>query len=273
MRRIFLLLPLFALLTGYPVLSNQYSAAQEPKDAKDGDKKLTLRYFGNSFFQLETTKGKRIVFDPHAITAFGRPNPEVVADIVLISHLHNDHTQVGVLADGPRQTFIGVTQVNPKKTEWNPIDKTIGDIKIRTVGTYHDTMQGLQRGKVAVWIVEVDGLKFCHMGDTGHELEPEQIKAIGPIDVLMVPVGGIYALNGEQAKKVVEQLKPRYYVLPMHYGIKDFEDLLGPDEFLDGQKNLKRMQDTNELVIPVGAKAPETSTVVYLGWEKASPKK
>src|SRR4051794_32031502 len=75
------------------------AAAQAPKDAKepakDGEKKLVLRYFGNSFFQLETTKGKKIVFDPHAIMAFGRPNPEVVGDIVLISHLHNDHTQVG----------------------------------------------------------------------------------------------------------------------------------------------------------------------------------
>ncbi len=264
------LLIIFAL--GLPL-----AAAQEPKDppppAKDGAKKLTLRYFGNSFFQLETSTGKKIIFDPHAIMAFGRPSMEINADIALLSHLHNDHTQIGVLAGRPKDILVGITEPKPNKTEWNIVDKKIGDIRVRTVGTFHDTTSGMQRGKVGAWIVDVDGYTFCHLGDTGHVLEAAQIKDIGPIDVLMLPVGGIYALNGEQAKKVVEQLKPRFYVLPMHYGIKDFEDLLGPDEFLDGQKNLKRMQDTNELVIPLGEKPPEKPTVVLLGWEKAPEKK
>ncbi len=83
----------------------------------------------------------------------------------------------------------------------------------------------------------------------------------------MVPVGGVYTINGGQAKKVVEQIKPRLYVLPMHYGVPGYDELLPADEFLDGQAHVKRMTNTNELVIPLDAKA-DHSTVVVLGWKK-----
>src|SRR5204862_205205 len=76
-----------------------------------------------------------------------------------------------------------------------------------------------------------------------------QVKAIGKVDVLMVPIGGIYTINGEQARKIVKQIKPRLYVVPMHYGVPGYEDLLGPDEFLEGQKNVKKLLNTNEPVI------------------------
>jgi L-ascorbate metabolism protein UlaG (beta-lactamase superfamily) len=122
------------------------------------------------------------------------------------------------------------------------------------------------RGKNAAFIVEADGLVICHLGDLGHELSAEQVKAIGPVDVLMVPVGGIYTLNGEMAKKVVAQLKPRLYVLPMHYGTKVYQDLPGPDEFLDGQKEVRVLADTNLLEFPADLKA-DRPTVVLLGWK------
>ena len=84
----------------------------------------------------------------------------------------------------------------------------------------------MQRGKVGVFIIEVDGWKIVHLGDLGHLLTPSQLKRIGPVDVLMIPVGGIYTLNGSEAKKVVEQLKPKEYIFPMHYGTKVFDAVL-----------------------------------------------
>jgi L-ascorbate metabolism protein UlaG (beta-lactamase superfamily) len=120
----------------------------------------------------------------------------------------------------------------------------------------------------------MNGLVLCHLGDLGHELLPEQVKAIGKVDVLMIPVGGIYTINGEQAQKVVEQLKPRLYVLPMHYGVPGYDDLAGPEEFLDGVKKdrVRKLLDTNELVVPVDAKA-DAPQIVLLGWRKGEPKK
>lgn len=253
------------------MLATGLVAVLSPAFAQDDAKKLTLRWYGQSFFQLETGAGKRVVFDPHAIPQFGRPL--VSADLVLISHPHNDHAQPDVL-ENPKaaRVFEGITiSKDGKRADWNRVDEKVGQIRIRTLGTYHDAVGGMQRGKNSVWVVETDGLVFCHLGDLGHELTPDQAKAIGKVDVLMVPVGGIFTLNGEQAKAVVAQLKPRLYVIPMHYAAAGIDDLLGPDEFLDGQKNVKKMPETNELVIPTDIKVSDSPAVVLLGWKKADP--
>jgi L-ascorbate metabolism protein UlaG (beta-lactamase superfamily) len=244
---------------------------QEPKK-EEQQKTIKLRWFGQSFFQLETSLGFKIVFDPHAIPAFGRPI--VKADYVLISHPHNDHNQIEILEPVPKESDVyrGVVEPKPGKQEWKSVNEKRGQITFRNIGTFHDAANGMQRGKNSIWIVEADGLVFCHLGDLGHELSPEQVKAIGKVDVLMIPIGGIYTLNGEQARKVVEQIKPRLYILPMHYGVPGYDDLVGPDEFLEGEKNLKRMTNTNELVIPVDMKA-DAPTIVLLGWTKEPPKK
>lgn len=241
--------------------------------AQDDVKKVKLRWYGQSMFQLETAGGKSIVFDPQMMPVFAPPR--LSADITLISHPHNDHNQVEILKEKGR-VFEGV-KTKGKTTEWNAIDEKVGAIRLRTLGTYHDAVNGMQRGKSSVWMVEVDGLRFAHLGDLGHELTAEQIKVIGKVDVLMIPIGGIYTLNGEQAKKVVEQLKPRLYVIPMHYGVPGFDDILGPTEFLGEfeKKEIRRTPDTNELVIPVEMKA-DAPTVVVLGWkapEKKEPEK
>ena len=261
-RRTLLLLPLLAVAGLAP--------------AQDAGRKCILRWYGQSFFQIETGIGKSVVFDPHGIPAFGRHR--VSADVTLISHQHNDHNQKEMLENAGR-VFEGVV-ADPKtmRTEWKTYDEKVGQIRVRDLGTYHDAMNGLQRGKNSVWIVEVDGLVFVHLGDLGHELTPDQVKAIGKVDVLMVPVGGIYTLNGDQAKKVVDQLKPRRYVLPMHYGVPGYDDILGPDEFLGefDRKHVRKTPESNELVIPLDGQAPEHFTVVLLGWKKGDaipPKK
>ncbi len=235
--------------------------------AQDPGKSAKLRWFGQSMFQLETSTGKRIVFDPHAIPEFGRHT--VRADIIVCSHLHNDHTTLAQIEDPKAaRIFYGLEEAKKgRPPEWKKIDEKVGQIRVRTVPTYHDPNEGLERGKNSVFVVEADGLVFCHLGDLGHELTPAQVKAIGPVDVLMVPVGGVYTINGGQAKKVVGQLKPRLYVLPMHYGVPGYDELLSVDEFLDGQAHVKKTPNTNELDIPTDLKA-DHYTVVVLGWKK-----
>jgi len=241
--------------------------------AQAGDgKQLSLRWFGQSFFQLTTSKGTRIVFDPHAIEQYGRPTVE--ADLVLITHPHPDHVRLDVITNRAKAKVIeGIktqppaAEGGPPRTTWNPVEETFKDVKIRSVGTYHDTMQGLQRGKNTIFILEVDGLRIVHLGDLGHTLTEDQIQQIGPVDVLMIPIGGVFTLNGARAKEVIAQLKPKRYILPMHYGTRVFEDVLPPDEFLDGQKNIQRTLNTNELTISTDAVPPEP-VIVLLGWEK-----
>lgn len=201
-------------------------------------KKVIIRWHGQSFFELETSKGTKVVFDPHMIEEYGRIM--VKADLVLISHFHNDHTQVEVIENRDKAKIINGLKPSAKRVEWNLIDEKFRDVRVSTVGAYHDTTQGMERGKNTIFIVEADGMRFVFLGDLGHKLTDAQAKAIGAVDVLMIPVGGVYTLNGADAKEVVAQLKPKKYIIPMHYGTKVYEDLLPADEFLEDQLNVKK---------------------------------
>lgn len=224
-----------------------------------------LHWHGQSFFLLETPAGKKVAFDPHAIVEFGRP--VVSADMILCSHLHSDHTQVEAIENHKAaRVFRGLEASKPgRPPAFNKVDEKVGNVRVRSVQTYHDPEQGLSRGMNAVWVVEANGLVFCHLGDLGHELTDAQVKAIGPVDVLMIPVGGLYTINGTQAKRVVDQLKPKRFVLPMHYGVPEYDELSSAVEFLDEQPDVKIMTDGNELVIPVEA-GDAKPAVVVLGW-------
>jgi L-ascorbate metabolism protein UlaG (beta-lactamase superfamily) len=117
--------------------------------------------------------------------------------------------------------------------KWNIVNETVKGVKIRSIGTYHDEEQGMKYGINTIFVIDVDGWKIAHLGDLGHLLSPQQVKEIGEVDVVMIPVGGIYSLNGSQANKVVKQLKPKEYIFPIHYGTAQLSDTLTPDEFLE----------------------------------------
>jgi len=252
------------------VLAVACAAAAFP--ARAADTPLTIRWLGQSFFLITTSQGTKVAIDPHAIEQFGRQT--VSADVVLMTHLHPDHVRLEVIENKDKAKVLpGLKQAGGEagrqpRVAWNPIEETFKDVRIRNVGTFHDTQQGMERGRNSVFIVEADGLKIVHLGDLGHVLSDDQVRQIGPVDVLMVPVGGVYTINGSKAKEVVAQLKPKRYVLPMHYGTRTFDDVLPPDEFLDGQKNGKRMLNTNELTVSASEPIPAEPTIVLLGWEK-----
>src|SRR5262245_42623332 len=151
-------------------------------------KKVTIRWHGQSFFVLESSQGTRVAFDPHFIDTYTRVSVKV--DLVCISHFHNDHTQVKEsISNAARVKILPGLKGEGRRLDWNAIDEKIQDIHVKTVGVYHDTSEGMERGKNAVFILEVDGLRIVHLGDLGHQLTAQQLKAIGQVDVLMIPVG------------------------------------------------------------------------------------
>jgi L-ascorbate metabolism protein UlaG (beta-lactamase superfamily) len=235
--------------------------------AQEG-KKLTIRWYGQSFFQFTTSDGTHIVFDPHSIEQY--PRNMVAADLVLITHPHADHSSLSYITNADKAKILTGVKGTARKQEWNRIDEKFRDARIYSIGTYHDKDSGMTRGRNSCIIVEVDGLRICHLGDLGHELSERQVQSIGEIDILMIPVGGIYTLHGTDAKKVVEQIKPKRLIFPMHYGTKVFDDVLGPDEFLEGQKNIDKQLKTNEYEVPLGEKPPATPKIVLLGWKKGA---
>ena len=155
---------------------------------------MKLTWCGHSCFLLESRSGS-VVFDPYAPGSVpGLVLPTLRADAVICSHEHADHFYPeGVELSGRKPDF-----------------------EIRQFDCWHDDARGAKRGKNMMTLVETDGLRVLHMGDLGHMLSPEQLAALGRVDVLLIPVGGFYTIDAKGAKAIIEQARPKC-VIPMHY--------------------------------------------------------
>jgi L-ascorbate metabolism protein UlaG (beta-lactamase superfamily) len=243
----------FAAWTGFAVHAR---AAGAPVIGK-------LTWLGQSGFILETAAGTRIVMDPIP-KGLGYDLPVgLKADAITISHEHPDHNNVGLVVNKAR-VLRGLTA---DKKGWTKIDEKVKDVGIRSVGVYHDDKRGAERGLNTVFIFDVGGLRIAHLGDLGHLLTDDQLSAIGSVDVVLVPVGGVYTIDAYQATRVVDQLHPRLVVVPMHYKtppltIKELDPV---DEFLERKANV-RHEPTNTLELtPV--KARPATQIVVLNWK------
>jgi L-ascorbate metabolism protein UlaG (beta-lactamase superfamily) len=218
-----------------------------------------LTWYGQSCFLLETAAGTRILMDPIP-KGIGYELPAGLrADLITISHEHFDHNNVALAANKPR-VIRGLTADHKG---WTRVDEKVKDVTIRNVGLYHDDKRGAERGLDAAFIFEVGGLRIAHLGDLGHTLTDDQRAAIGAVDILLIPVGGTFTIDARAATRVVEQLRPRLMVIPMHYKtdavtIKQLEPV---DQFLEGKVAVRREPGRPLPLSPLKAR-PAAETVV-----------
>jgi L-ascorbate metabolism protein UlaG (beta-lactamase superfamily) len=174
---------------------------------------MRVRWYGHSTFALAA--GTDSVFiDPFGdMVAAQRPGmtwnypaiTDAVGDLLLVTHEHLDHNAVDVVA-GVKQTI---------RSAAGTFDTQVG--RLVGVASEHDAVAGTQRGANVIYVFELGGIRVCFMGDFGQaELRPEQQAAIGKIDLLFVPIGGLATIDGRAAADLVGILQPSW-VVPMHY--------------------------------------------------------
>lgn len=221
-----------------------------------------LSWFGQSCFLLESPGGARIVMDPIPGTIGYELPKDLKADAVTVSHEHPDHNNVPLVPGKPK-VLRGLTA---DKKGWTKIDEKVKDVAIQSVGVYHDEKKGAERGLNTVFVLETGGLRIAHLGDLGHLLTDAQLKALGGIDVAMVPVGGFYTIDAAQATRVIEQIRPRMVVVPMHYktDVLTIKELASVDAFLAGKPDVRR-EKGNSLSLG-GLKGGVNPAIVVLGW-------
>jgi L-ascorbate metabolism protein UlaG (beta-lactamase superfamily) len=173
---------------------------------------MELTWYGHSCFRLRERGGPTIITDPYD-DSIGYTLPRLRADIVTVSHDHGDHNHIRGLRGDP-------------KVLASPGEYEVRDIFITGIPTFHDSKQGKERGRNVVFTFDFDGLCVCHLGDLGHMLDQSQAEALGNVDVLLIPVGGVYTIAAAAAAEVVSLLEPRV-VVPMHYKTKDLSMRLG----------------------------------------------
>jgi L-ascorbate metabolism protein UlaG (beta-lactamase superfamily) len=221
-----------------------------------------LTWYGQSCFMLESASGTRILMDPMSANLGYAPPVELHPDAVTISHEHPDHNNLG-LVPGKERVFRGLTA---DKKGWVKIDDKVKDVTIRSIGVYHDQKRGAELGLNTIFIFETGGVRIAHLGDLGHALTDQQLAAIGSVDVVLVPVGGGSTIDAQTATYVVDQIRPRLMVVPMHFRTEApaSRDLAPVDAFLTGRSNIRR-EKSNRIAI-TGWRYKPSAEVVVLGY-------
>jgi L-ascorbate metabolism protein UlaG (beta-lactamase superfamily) len=178
--------------------------------AEDGT--LEIAWYGQAMFTVSGAD-VTVVIDP-VPPHVGYHYDQVEADVLLMTHEHHDHTYT----DGVKG--------NPKVITAAGNFEAAG-LKIKGTGSFHDDVEGRDRGLNVIFSWEQAGFKVAHFGDLGHRLSPELMSQFQGLDVAMVPVGGVFTIDGEQAAQMAVELKPRIFI-PMHYLTPEIQIPLRP---------------------------------------------
>jgi L-ascorbate metabolism protein UlaG (beta-lactamase superfamily) len=192
----------------------------------------TIQYFGHNFFLITTRKGTHIITDPLGPGWY--PTPNVIGHVVTVGREHYNHNYVQLVQGSPL-ILRGLSRYG---AEWNRVSMSVRDVFIYNVPIYQ--YAGSTGGiKGAAFIFDLGTLCIAHLGDLSQKLTPEQLKAIGKVDVALTPIGGRRTMAPDLAREVLDQLKPKI-AIPMHYR----DNLFQIREFTAGIKSEILKTDT-----------------------------
>ncbi|MCS7258466.1 MAG: MBL fold metallo-hydrolase [candidate division WOR-3 bacterium] len=193
---------------------------------------MKIKFLAHSSFLLISDQGTKVITDPYKPGCFNnalryKPIKEV-ADIVLISHDHDDHNYT--------KDIVGSPKVIKESGFF-----VIKDVEIKAIHSYHDTQKGIARGTNLIFVINIDGLRVAHLGDLGHDLDLSIFKEIGPTDILLAPVGGYFTIDAKVASNIFNNMKPKV-MIPMHYKTTAIDfPIAKVDEFLKEKQNVKKI--------------------------------
>jgi len=214
------------------------------------DVKMTnveIRWLGHSCFLLKG-KEKTVLTDPYC-PELGYSLGQREADIVTVSHFHPGHSYIEGIANSPKQIK-------------SPGEYEIGNIFITGLASYHDKEKGETRGKNTIYLIEMEGLSLCHLGDLGHALTSSLAGELGNCDILFLPVGEVSTISVDEAAEIVKQLTP-HIVIPMHYKTDVLTRNLEPvDKFLS-KTGIHEIEPKAKLSVTKASLPSELQTVVF----------
>jgi L-ascorbate metabolism protein UlaG (beta-lactamase superfamily) len=127
---------------------------------------MKVKWLGHSCFLVISKGGVRIITDPYAVGGGINYSPiKETADIVVVTHGHDDHSNVSAVQGEPEVVRGDGT-------------KTARGIQFRGVASSHDDSHGAQRGPNTIFCFTIDDINLCHLGDLGHVLSPGQVNEI-----------------------------------------------------------------------------------------------
>lgn len=207
---------------------------------------MEIVWLGHSCFRIRG-KEATIVTDPFDKT-LGYPIKKPTASIVTVSHQHPQHSYLGGVTGNPRVIS-------------RPGEYEIANVFINGIATFHDAEMGEQRGKNTVYLIQIEEVSICHLGDLGHVPTAEQIEQMSDADILMVPVGGGATIGATAAVETISLLQPKL-VIPMHFKTEVVKMELAPLEPFLKEMGVKEFVSQPKLSVTKSSLPIETSVVV-----------
>lgn len=203
---------------------------------------MKITWHGHACFELCSSEGS-VVIDPYVPDYVkGLRLPPVTADMTICSHGHSDHCCPEAVTPTGKTPSFSVQQID----------------------CFHDECMGAKRGKNLITVIEAEGMRIAHCGDIGHMLNGEALQLLGKIDILMIPVGGVYTVDAKGAKEICDAVKPTM-IVPMHYkgNSVGLQNISTVDDFLAlYPQDMIELLPTNELTV----ESIEKPSVTVFAW-------
>lgn len=209
---------------------------------------MHISWYGQSCFKI---LGKDVVLitDPPN-KKIGINSPRTRADIVTISHNHISHNNTEQIKDKP-------------KIIDTPGEFNVKGVNIYGIPTFHDKNEGQKLGPNNVFVIEIEKIKLCHLGDLGHKLSDSQLNMIDGIDILMVPVGETNLISMKEVIETINAIEPKI-IIPMHYKIIGLKNKLSSLNKFCEEMSLKSKKAVPKLSIKYKDLPKTESEVVIL---------
>lgn len=216
---------------------------------------MEIVWLGHSCFRLKSREAV-VITDPFGAGASDQQTApagpslgKLTADVVTVSHHHSNHDNSAAIGGNPHVID-------------GPGEYEVKGVVVTGVRTYHDAEHGKTRGKNTSYLIEMDDLVVCHLGDIGHVLNAAQVEAMSRVDILLIPVGGGATINAAQAAEVISLVEPKI-IIPMHFRLPGSTSELEPvDRFLR-EMGVTNAEPQPKLVV-VASALPESLQVVLL---------
>ncbi len=221
---------------------------------------MEITYAGHSCFKIKG-KNATVVFDPFNPESTGYKLPKLEADIVCISHSHDDHNY--------SEAVKGTEEGTSPYVISGPGEYDLKGVYVQGFQTFHDNKKGEERGKNTAYYVRIDDMFILHLGDLGHFPEKSMLEEIEDVHVLLVPVGGIYTIDYKMASDIVSEFEPNY-VIPMHYRTEKLtvpkaSEMDPVDKFVEEfGKDVARKEP--KLKLTGKSDMPEETQIIVLEW-------
>ena len=192
----------------------------------------SLKNLGHASMKIKTSDGKIIYIDPYGGTAADYSDS---ADILLVSHSHSDHNNQGLVklkSGGTKFTYVEANVSGSLKSI------TVGSVKIDAVAAYNANHS---KTSCVGYVLEFNGIKLYHAGDTGKISEMADLAARG-LTYALLPLDSIYTMSPKDATDAAAMITAKQYI-PIH-------TMPPPDTYSDDK--VSRFNVSNKIIVKNG---------------------